>query len=428
LYVRHAIPPRHTMPFVEMQAGTGATARLLQNRDALADVFSFLAVDTVACFACADFFSAWYHITGTSSALAAHDRLQAMFELWCDEGISWFVQYNDEVAGCWQAYEEAATSVIFERFLRSHALAAAFNGMFHFGGLRRRKGAFANYHESDAICNHTFHRSKRDKLNRKKVREEEYVFAEDRLKKHIPQVLHDWRRFYAPLEEYAHLPRAHFLSHLVFTYVQIGALSPPGDCCDPEFGNDPYLGSAALHELGDAQDENEYFREIKEIRGDLRHLKNAILLGLLLTPELFMYICRIHAGDNYVSYGVEYFETRKYLYPFVDAMARRVRAFNTCTKWCLTCILEYYAQHHEYYFGLEDQPKITAFMLEVLPFLDDCIEDPRLAKRAMIRATKFRIECAKLGVWQQVKSGAVLKNVLDICAIPWKVSTKGKHN
>lgn len=322
----------------------GAKARWLENGDALSVVFSFLVVNTSACFACADFFSAWHNITGTAEALEIWGRVENMFEAWYDIQMLWYLKHDR-----WQDYENGIGKTMFRRFLQSHALANALNDMFHLCSMKRR---------SDKSL---------PRYYRVRVG---YSFTEERLKKSVPLVLQDWTEHYSVLEKYADVPHAYALSYLVFTHAPIQPLA----------WSEPYITVTPRKTYDTMADIASFVEKINFDR-DRFYLKTMMLRGLM-TPNLFVYAVKKWSAVRDVYFFDGEYGDRDDFLPVVDKMVRESRPVSVDY---MLAVLDYYEVYYSLTFARrysmlfdEVEARRKGLVSRVMPFLNKCAEDPKL--------------------------------------------------
>lgn len=370
------------MPF-QSQVHTDATKRLLSNVDALSGVFSFLAVNTAACFACADFFSAWHHITATADILRKYNRFQKIFQLWYVKEMKWFYKKKFPTIE-----REKTCDLIFHKYLTSHALAKALRCTIRFIAVERRlEESWQQYNN----CNTEAH--------------SRYWFV-GRLKKYLPAVLKDWDEFYSPRAEYAHSPHAHTLSFLACWYL-------------------PFTRIAWSTKFPDAPHDFALCERPPELRMDIHcikprrqdaviceHLRNAMKFGpasldffkfaLGTFPDAFVY------NDEYPDIFVEEF------LPIVREFVHdRMKSIKSAKM-----VLTFWKRYHEIYcsFPRESHYPIDsftqrAFLKDALPVLDKCLGgSPKLAKKAKIWLQMY--QNIFFEHWKQVSRENNLKNIL----------------
>lgn len=365
------------MPFVQSQVHTDATTRLLANVDALSGVFSFLVVNTAACFACEDFFSAWYHITGTLDTLRTYDRFQEMFRVWYDSEMKWFYKKK------FPTIERGKTcDLLFNKFLTSHALANALRSTLRYISVQRQIGE-------------TFRRE-----FRYDVAQKHYMCGFiGRLQKYLPAVLQDFDESYSPRAEYAHSSHAYTLSFLACWYLPYERLSWTTTFEDPEdisISRTPYeLRNRFWHEI--------HSREEGDPVWD--HVWNAMKLG---PPSLQFFKFALRTFPDV-------FAKKKEFPPLVENFVQQTMASVKSARMVLT----YYKRRHgiccSFPPNLKGVSSVTreAFLVDALPVLDKCLcGKKQLAKKGAKWVKQYQLWFP--ASWEKVSREAGLKNILNV--------------
>lgn len=362
------------MPFVQSQVRADATARLLANVDALSGVFSFLAVNTAACFACEDFFSAWYHITGTPEILQAYGRLQEMFRVWYNKEIKWFYKKK-----CPKFEREKICDLVFNKFLASHALAKALRCTLRFIGVQRRlnQRSWKKYRSHYAQEHYS------------------YGFIE-RLKEYLPAVLQDFGESYSPRAEYAHSSHAHTLSFLACWYLPYSRLSWTTTC---ELHNMRTLEERPFEIQSNGWHAIYEWAEHDPI---WNHLRNAMKLG---PPSLGFFKFALATFPDAFTKDEEFLTIVK---SFVQNKMASIRSAEM--------VLRFYKRLH----GMSVSPHYDdpvcsigriAFLEDALPVLDKCLGgSEKLAKKGAIWLKEYQ-KCFPEH-WEPVSREVGLKNIL----------------
>lgn len=375
------------MPFVQSQVHTHATNRLLANVDALSGVFSFLAVNTAACFACAEFFSAWYHITGTPDVLRKYNRFEEMFRVWYNNEMKWFYKKKFPTPE-----QEKTRDVMFNKFLTTHALANALRCTLRFIGVERR-----------------LERTEWQKYGHRDVIKHYRSGFMGRLKKYLPLVLQDWDQSYSPRAEYAHSSHAYTLSALACWYIPYNRVSWK-ETFEETFEDTTYHFTLNNKRPSELQTNHWYEISRREEGDDIwEHLRCAMRFG---PPSLDFF--KFALGTFPDAFARE--EFIPVVKGFVEHRMKSIKS----AKMVLTFFKRYHRIECEFppesYYPMDSVTQ-TAFLKDALPVLEKCLGgSPKLAKKAKIWLEMYQNIFS--GYWKQVSREANLKKILARPAPP----------